>query len=144
MRKSARVWSALLLALGCAAVSAAEIYRSIAPDGTVSYSDRPTLDAQTIEIAVVRSEALRPREARAAAAATSNEPWPEAELRTPRQAAAQNAAICAATKEKLDRYMRARRIYRTSETGDRQYLDNAGIDAARERAASDVEKACRQ
>lgn len=138
----------MLVALASASGFAAEVYRTVAPDGTVSYSDRPAGDnAQAVHIASEQPEDPKPlavprSERSAPPSSESTDSWPDVETRTPQQEAEEQAAACTAARDKLDRYWRARRIYKTTAEGEREYLDDAGIDAARERAAAEVEKAC--
>jgi predicted Zn-dependent protease len=130
----------------------AGIYRTVGPDGAVTYSDVPTgPTAQLVEVAIVgrRSSAAPPVAAqpRSQPGAPTNEqppkgPYPEAETRSPEQEAADNAAKCAAAREKAQRLAQSRRIYRTGASGERAYLNDAGIEEARAHAASDAEKAC--
>ena len=135
--------AALLVAL---AAPAAEVYRSVDPDGTVRYSDRPDRDnAETIVIATPRPSST-PRTAQAAA-----EPAPEAAPQeagetqpepTSRELAEERAANCAAARERNERYQMSRRLFRSAPDGEREYLSDAEIDAARAGAAADVEKWC--
>jgi hypothetical protein len=147
LAKESRIGLVLLAALASAPALAAEVYRTVAPDGTVSYSDRPVgVNPEAVHIAVAEPNSSAPpvasRPQRRAEPPESNETWPDVESRTPLQEAADRAAACSAAKEKLNRYLRARRIYRTTADGEREYLDDARIDAARERATAEVEKAC--
>jgi len=139
---------AITMLLTANVLSAAEVFRSVAPDGTVSYSDRPVgEDAETITITTRRptvtpqapaTTAQQPSEALPAqAAAEPEEPQPTRE-----QIAAEREANCAAARERNDRYQMSRRLYRTLPDGEREYLSDEEIDAARAGAAADVEQWC--
>jgi hypothetical protein len=142
----------VLLALLGTAAYAADVYRSTAPDGTVSYSDRPQgADAQFVTTVAPRTprapaaqpaSATPPASAAAAppAAAPAAAPLPEgpsaAALREERQ------KNCEVARERNDRYTLSRRLYRTNADGERYYLDDAAVAEARAKAAADVEDWC--
>jgi hypothetical protein len=139
---------ALLLALLGTAGHAADIYRSTAPDGTVSYSDRPQgADAQFV-IATQRGTRTAPapgaQPANASAAAPPEAPavptLPEgpsaAELRQQRE------KNCETAREVQERYTLSRRLFRTNAAGEREYLDDAAVAEARAKAAADVQDWC--
>jgi hypothetical protein len=126
------------------------VYRSTAPDGTVSYSDRPQgADAQFVYSATPRGPRTAPAaqagQAAAPAAATPPEAsavptLPEgptaAELRQQRQ------KNCEIARERADRYTLSRRLFRTDSAGEREYLDEAAVAEARAKAAADVQDWC--
>jgi hypothetical protein len=137
----------VLLALLGTAAHAADVYRSTAPDGTVSYSDRPQgADAQfvtTVAPRTPRAPAAQPASAAppaSAAAAPPVAPLPEgpsaAALREERQ------KNCEVARERNDRYTLSRRLYRTNADGERYYLDDAAVAEARAKAAADVQDWC--
>lgn len=139
----------LTLALAAAGSWAADIYRSVAPDGTVIYSDRPTSsDAQPVLIATGRPALLVQRTAAAApiAAGAVQSEAATTELvprdPTPAERAEERAKNCATAQDRVDRYRAAHRLFRTLPNGDREYLDDAEIDEARARALADVENWC--
>ncbi|RPI62466.1 MAG: DUF4124 domain-containing protein [Lysobacterales bacterium] len=141
----------LLTLVGTAAFSA-DIYRSTAPDGTVSYSDRPQgADSEFVYSAtprVARTVGAGPsgRGATGANAVVSPPEAPQvptvaegpsaAELRGQRQ------KNCEIAREVLDRYTLSRRLFRTNAVGEREYLDDAAVAEARAKAAADVQDWC--
>jgi hypothetical protein len=140
---------ALLLSLLGTAAHGADVYRSTAPDGSVSFSDRPqTADAQFVTATrgtarTVPGSAAPAPEAAAAApeAAAPPEPLPEegptaAQLRQERQ------KNCEIARERQERYTLSRRLFRTNAAGEREYLDDAAIAEARAKAAADVQDWC--
>jgi hypothetical protein len=148
-----RIAPALLLAviIGSAA-HGADVYRSTAPDGTVSYSDRPQgADAQFVL-------ATRPAAARTAASAAGTpggapanraEAAPQAPVNPTLPDGATSAELrdqrqknCEVARERLDRYALSRRLFRTNAAGEREYLDDAAAAEARAKAAADVEDWC--
>ena len=141
--------AALLLAVLGTAAYGADVYRSTAPDGTVSYSDRPQgADAQFVFSANARSTATRPTTPAGAPASTAqsapqapaNPTLPEGpsstKLREERQ------KNCETAREVQERYALSRRLFRTNAAGDREYLDDAAVAAARSKAAADVQDWC--
>jgi hypothetical protein len=140
----------LLSFIGTAALGA-DIYRSTAPDGTVSYSDRPQgADSEFVYAATPRIARTAPGAVPTAAGGrTANAAPPEApaipslaggpsaaELREQRQ------KNCDTAREVLDRYTLSRRLFRTNAVGDREYLDDAAVAEARAKAAADVQDWC--
>ena len=143
----------LFLALLGTAAYGADVYRSTAPDGTVSFSDRPTgADAQYVTTtnsttARPASNAQAPRAPGAPGAARAAMPEAPAnptlpdgpssgELRDQRQ------KNCEIARERLDRYNLSRRLFRTNAAGEREYLDDAAIADARAKAVADVQDWC--
>jgi len=127
----------------------AEVYRSVDADGTVSYSDRPVGEnAETIFIATRTPTAPRPATPPAASApATPAEDLADSETLEPREPTLEERAEerernCGIARERLDRYLTSRRLYRSTPDGERAYLNDAEIDEARARAAADVEEWC--
>jgi hypothetical protein len=139
-----------LLALLGTAAHGADVYRSTAPDGTVSYSDRPQgADAQFVFSAATRpAPAVRapgaapnaagsaPSAPEAPAAPTLPEGASAAELREQRQ------KNCEVAREREARYTVSRRLFRTNAAGEREYLDDAAVAEARSKAAADVQDWC--
>jgi Domain of unknown function (DUF4124) len=148
---SVRVFPLAIVALLVAVTApAAEVYRSVDPDGTVRYTDRP--DRDNVETIIITTQ--RPSGAPRAAQPTASAPAPEAAPEptedtqpeppppTRRELAAERAANCSVARERNDRYQMSRRLYRTGADGEREYLSDAEIDAAKAGAADDVEKWC--
>ncbi len=145
--------STLLLALLGAAAHAADIYKSTAPDGTVSYSDRPIGANAEFVTAVVsrtpRAAAAPSGEARNTRAAATPEALPEApaaptlpEGPTAAELLLQRQKNCEIAREREQRYTVSRRLYRTNAAGEREYLDDAAVAEARAKAAADVKDWC--
>ena len=135
-----------LLALPGAAAQAADVYRSVAADGTVSYSDRPqAAGAQFVFSANARAAAPAP--AGPASNSTQSVPQAPANPTLPPGASAdqlreQRAKNCATARERMDRYALSRRLFTENAAGEREYLDEAAVAAARAKAAADVEDWC--
>ena len=136
--------AALLLAVLGTPSYGADVYRSTAPDGTVSYSDRPQgADAQFVlatRPTPTRATAPAANTAQSAPQAPATPTLPEgpsaAKLREERQ------KNCEIARETMDRYTVSRRLFRTNAAGEREYLDDAATAAARAKAAADVQDWC--
>ncbi|MBN1237732.1 MAG: DUF4124 domain-containing protein [Gammaproteobacteria bacterium] len=148
-----RLIVSLTLALIATSSFAVEVYRSIAPDGTVVYSDRPSsANSQPVFIATTRgtrSAAPRPTPSGPAASRASDADDAADEAQRPPTAAetaAEMAEIrarnCETARSRAQNYNAAHRLYRTLENGEREYLSDAEIDEARAQAAADVETWC--
>lgn len=141
--------AALLLAVLGSAAYGADVYRSTAPDGTVSYTDRPQgADSQFVL-------ATRPGANRAptpAAAAPGNaaqsppqapaNPAPLPEGASSAQLREQRQKNCEIARERVARYEVSRRLFRTNDAGEREYLDDVAVAEARAKAAADVQDWC--
>jgi hypothetical protein len=142
-----------------AAAQGAEVYRSKAKDGSVVYSDRPENDnseyvttvqgtraagAQAAAARAARPGAqnagARPAADSAPEAAAPPAPLPPgptaAELREKRQ------KNCDIAKEREQRYVVSRRLFKTNEKGEREYLDDKAVAEAKAKAAQDVKDWC--
>ncbi|HUQ53855.1 MAG TPA: DUF4124 domain-containing protein [Gammaproteobacteria bacterium] len=142
----------VLLALLGTTAFAADVYRSTAPDGTVSYSDRPQgSDSQFVFSANTRpaaAPAAPAGNARAAANTTAQSaPQAPTDPTLPKGPSAatlreQRQKNCDTARETAARYEVSRRLFRTNAAGEREYLDDAAVAAARAKAAADVQDWC--
>jgi hypothetical protein len=131
-----------------AASFGAEVYRSKASDGTVSYSDRPQGDnSEFVFIATPRpasgARSTQPaRQGAPAAPAANQAPIMAENAPTAGQIAEMRAKNCTIARERLVKYTQSHRLYRPLENGERAYLTDDEIDDARAKAAADVEEWC--
>jgi hypothetical protein len=142
----------LLLTTLTATSFGAEVYRSKAADGTVSYSDRPQGDnPEFVYIATPRAaRSAQPAQqgapaaqgAQGAQAAGAQAPIMAEAGPTPEQVAEMRAKNCTIARERLVKYSQAHRLYRPLENGERAYLTDDEIDDARAKAEADVEEWC--
>lgn len=143
--------ASVTLLTGLAAAN--EIYKWTDDDGTVHYGDRPTGataeervpissdptdPARVQQIVTARNETLLARQ-EAAAKAAAEEPTKE-ELRAE---AKQRAEKCTTYKERLQKFVTSRRLYRHDENGERVYLDEEQTLAERARVQAKVEEYCK-
>jgi hypothetical protein len=141
-------YGTLLLASLATAAYGADVYRSTAADGTVSYSDRPQgADAQFVFSATGRA-ARAAEPAPAANPVTAPAPPEAAALPTlpdgpsAAQLRAEREKNCEIAREREQRYALSRRLFRTNAAGEREYLDDAAVADARAKAAADVKDWC--
>jgi hypothetical protein len=149
----------VLLALLATAAHGAEVYRSKAKDGSVTYSDRPENENSEF-VPTVQA----PRAAGAQATAAQRAPRPGAQTAAPRptesapEAAAPPAPLppgptaaelrekrqknCDIAKEREQRYEVSRRLFKTNAKGEREYLDDKAVAEAKAKAAQDVKDWC--
>lgn len=152
---SRKIVCALMLAGIVAAAPAAtggEIYKWTDAEGNVHYRDRPTgaageerlaISSSSTDRARVQATVQARREARAErteaqAEAASGQPTEE-DLRAREEERAQR---CETARERLQKFVTSRRLYRHDEDGERVYLDEAETEAARARVQEQVVEYC--
>jgi hypothetical protein len=149
----------LVLALLATAAQGAEVYRSKAKDGSVTYSDRPENDNSEF---VTTVQGPRPAGAQSTAAQRAQRPGaqgagPRSDSSAP-EAAAPPAPLppgptaaelrekrqknCDIAKEREQRYEVSRRLFKTNDKGEREYLDDKAVAEAKAKAAQDVKDWC--
>jgi hypothetical protein len=129
---------ACLATLSFGSAAAGEIYRYVDDDGNVNYVDRPTgaPDEQRLSIASEPTDAGAV-EARVAARRSAANEDDEAEA-----ARAEQEQKCRDYRERLERYVTSRRLYRENEAGERVYLDEAQRREARAKVEELIAKSC--
>ncbi len=144
--------AASILTLAASGIAfAGDIYKWVDEDGHVHYGDKPVgaqsermsiqskptdparIAAQTQAHAAARMEA---REAEAAAATAKPS---EEELRAMAQ---ERREACKKSRADLQRMVSARHLYREDDSGERVYLDETEMQAARERVENQVSEFC--
>jgi len=139
---------------GMSVASLAEdvVFRSVDDNGQVVFSDRPADGKlhESVDLKVARPQAASDnaqqqdeylqkavslREQQDADAA-------EDEDRIQADVAAQRQANCSAARSRAEKYNTHRRLYRPLPGGEREYLDDAELDAARAEAARTVDEWC--
>ncbi len=141
------------LIFGLTTTAIAEVYTWRDENGVLHYGDKPGSDnAELVEIQTSRTNRSQVAERYAAAresrAATSND-YQEAQASAAAAeeaagvSAQEKAAACTKARETLSNYINARRLYKTDDNGNREYLDSKAIDAARTTAEKNVADKCR-
>lgn len=123
-----------------------DIYKYVDENGTVHYVDRPTGAATEERVAFVSQ-----RSSGAPRSAQSGPDWRERrEARQEAQKAAdeeasqeaERAKLCQESRDRLQQYNQARRLYRNDENGERVYLDEKEVEEARNKVAELIEENC--
>jgi len=155
-----RITVMLAVAVAWAQAGAADqgsVYQWVDSDGTPHYQDRPPEDAHIAQEA--KELSLRYRlsdpDALASSARDRAELGDAAKLRKQQQAEdrkadaeqrdqvkAEREQACAQAREKLEKYETAHRLYRPGADGERHYLSDEEIDAARAEARRAVAEWC--
>lgn len=130
------------------------VYRWVDRDGTPHYQDRPPEDMENAEALNLRYR-LSDQEALAAAAGRKAEEQAVAELRESQQDQEQAAADadrqqvlgereqgCVKAREQQQKYDTAHRLYKPGPDGQRHYLSDEELDAARIEARQAVAEWC--
>jgi hypothetical protein len=147
---------ALLLGLawGTAVAQNAAVYKWVDKQGVTHYTDNPPESAPDVSDTGIRYRRTNPQsvQARASRKQTS---FAEQQGRRDdlQQAGAQDKnqreadenerrKNCEQSREVMEKYDTAHRLYRTTPDGEREYLDSDQIDSARAEAAAAVKKWC--
>ena len=160
-----------LLALAAAAVVAApsaaqQLYKYTGPDGKVQYSDRPPPEGGKAEKITGRVSTVSPPTSTAAAAAGSDaakasgpkspaeqeQDFRKRRLETQEKASkdaklaedkrAQDAS-CAAARRQLSGLQSGARVARINEQGEREFLEDSGIQQETQRLQREIDAACK-
>ena len=133
------------------AVYAGDIYKWTDEEGNVHFGDRP--DGESSERLAIQSKPTDPariqaqtqaraeartKAAEEKAAAAAQGPSPE-ELQAQAEERAQK---CTHYKDKMQKYVTSRRLYREDESGERVYLDDEEMLAAREEVEGKIQEYC--
>jgi hypothetical protein len=147
----------LPIAIACAAlmasglVTAGEIYKWTDEDGNVHYEDRPVgkTDMEHVDIVsrstdntVVQARVDADRQARAAKRQVAAEAPPEMskeEIRAEQQARQEK---CQMYRDRLQAFLRSTRLYEEDDGGDRNYLSEEEVMAARTKVEDQIQEYC--
>ncbi len=142
------VFALILTIAASGTLFASEIYKRIDSDGTVHYSDLPTVDAEHLSIRSRPTDRERVQ-ARVQSQVESQTPSAEEKTIAPQGPTAEE--LRAETRERDDKcnkyrarqaeFTRNRRIYKM-EDGERVYYDEAELQAARSGVDDQVRKYC--
>jgi hypothetical protein len=147
----------LPITIACAALMASglaiagEIYKWTDEDGNVHYEDRPVgktsmehvdVVSRNTDNTVVQARVDADREARAASRKVASEAPPEMtkeDMRAEQQARQEK---CMQYRSQLESFLRSQRLYKEDDAGERQYLSDDEIMAARSRVEGQIQEYC--
>ena len=124
-----RLLAFALLICGTATAQTAAMYRTVLPDGSVTFSDLPVSENSEMITVLVRSGTARASEE--APAAEEEEGLTAIMAENCSRALEQESSLASST-----------RLYRVLPSGERQFLTDEEISEAREQAAADVAAWC--
>ncbi|MGI9290441.1 MAG: hypothetical protein ACR2QG_04085 [Gammaproteobacteria bacterium] len=151
---------ASLVIAGGSQVSAQNVYKIINEDGNIEYTDRPPLgqDSRPVEtvsgldidftdperMQAMSNETEQQQQEAQGNQQAGDEEAAQTKAELEQQAQEQNwkQQNCERARQLMTRYEQTPRLYRTSEDGEREYLDSEEIDSVRAQATLDVEKWC--
>lgn len=126
----------------------ADVYRWVDAGGEVHYSDRPREGAELVRMTSPRPPSPADEAPRRVAstpdatAAVDEQASREAARAVAQDLAAKRAADCTDAKARYDKSLKARRIFRTLENGEREYLSDAEADQVRVANRAAMDAAC--
>ncbi len=143
----------LVIAIACLAapLASAELYKYVDKDGKTVYSDQPPLNLDTKQLNIPSGAGTPPAPAKNALDRDKElqKGRDEAKERAKKseqvakQAQAQEQA-CAAAKAALRVYTDGGRVSRYDDKGERVFMDDQEIEAARERSKREMDEACKK
>lgn len=150
MKPALTLLIALVLAAGA---QASEVYRTRDAKGQPVYTDRPaTLPAERLDVETATTDTVEVQRryeeqmkqyAEADKARAEAQGKSEDERKAKELSAQDRAKRCQEARDRYQSYMNARRLYEPGATeGERRYLSDAEIDAARERAKKSMDEFC--
>lgn len=139
--------AAASLAAGTAAV--ADVYKYKDEKGNIQYTDKPpSLPAERLNVQSQRTDVVAAQE-RSAAAVKANTSPPPTPGNSPAEQKAASATTakdkadrCIKARERYDQYMTSQRLYEEGKDGERRYLSDAELDAARSSAKASMDVLC--
>ena len=151
MRYQAIAFTLMLVLCGASATAVGQIYKWTDEEGNVHFGDKPV--GEDTERVAIQSRRTNPErvqsqvQARADAAAKAAE---EEAAATPAGPTAEElqarleerAKKCATYRERLQRFVQSRRIYREDENGERIYMSEEEMQEAREKVENQVQEYC--
>lgn len=142
-----------LLFVATASANEFNVYKWVDEEGVPHYTDRPPMTARVEETGIrsrrtdpaeVEARAQQQREASDASANQREEAADDESLAAAERAQTleERAANCRSARERAEQYTTARRLYRPLPNGERDYLSDAELTAARESAQNEVAQWC--
>jgi hypothetical protein len=151
MRYQAIAFVLMLVLFAASTAAVGQIYKWTDEEGNVHFGDTPVgAEAEKVAIQSRRTNAERVQaevQARADAAAKAAEEEAAATPAGPtaeelQARAAERAKKCDMYRERMARFVRSRRIYTEDENGERVYMNEEEMLAAREKVENQVQEYC--
>ena len=146
-RASLVLWLAALISLP----AAAEIYKWVDEDGNIHYEDRPIgktgvehmdIVSRNTDSAAVQARVEADRKARAVKEQVASEAPPEMskeDIRAEQQARAEK---CQMYRDRLQAFLSSTRLYEQDDSGERNYLNEEEVIAARSNVEDQIQEFC--
>lgn len=143
----------LLLTLAAVSLAAgtagADVYKYKDEKGNIQYTDKPpSLPAERLNVQSQRTDVVAAQERSQEAIRANTTPPPTAgNSPADQRAAAETTAKdkadrCIKARERYDRYMSSQRLFEEGKDGERRYLSDAELDAARASAKASMDVLC--
>ena len=131
----------------------ADVYKFKDDNGNVLYTDKPsTLPAERLNMQSQKTDVVAVQDARqeddeaqqdADKASQQAAQRSRQQQATPAAAAKDKAERCTKARERYDSYMNSQRLYEAQADGERRYLSDAELDAARASAKASMDVMCK-
>lgn len=138
-----------IFAFALAPMAGAQLYKYIDKDGKVVYSDQPPVNVESKLIsapppaAAGTSKSFLERDKELEKTRTENREKAKKSEETARRTQ-EDQERCTQARGALQTYTEGGRIYKYNDKGERTFMDENEIDAAREKARRDVDGACKK
>jgi hypothetical protein len=145
---------ALVALLGWSTMASAVVYRWLDAQGKVQYGDRPPdgVKAEVVPLLGVHSSSTAAAQPAPSAAAGrpqtfGNAPPPAVASDKTKEAVAEDVAAtrekqCTEAQERYKKLIEGRRLYKTGDNGEREFLTSDEIDTARINAKQELDAVC--
>jgi hypothetical protein len=147
----------LVLTAAAAAVAAgpaaADVYKFKDDKGNVLYTDKPStlpaerlnIQSQKTDVVAVQARAQEESQRQQSADKTNQQAAAQSkdQQAATQQNATQKAEQCTKSRQRYDAYMNSQRLYEQGKDGERRYLSDAELDAARASAKASMDVMCK-
>lgn len=142
----------LAIALALSGAAGAQLYKYVDKNGKTVYSDQPPADVESKQVNVPAGRAAAPAAAPKSAVERDKElDKGRKDAREKADKQAKNAERdqqveqrCSAARERVAFLAEGGRMYKPDVKGERQFMDDAEIESAREKARRDMDEACKK
>lgn len=138
----------LILACAFAPLAGAQLYKYVDKDGKTVYSDQPPVNTDSKQIAppsapAAASKSFLERDKELEKTRTENREKAKKSEETAKRGQ-EDQERCAQARTIFQTYTDGGRIYKYNDKGERTFMEENEIDAAREKARRDVDEACKK